>query len=88
MTEHPGMALTDVYAAIIPDFSFKPGVHVRYQETVPRIHDGLAKMQDVSAEMGRTHPLGRASGASGANASRGLEFIRARGCKCDQPGGA
>lgn len=51
-TEHPGMGLTDVYAAIIPDFPFQPGVHVHYQETVLHIHDGVPKMKDVPKEMG------------------------------------
>ncbi len=51
-TEHPAMGLTDVYAAAIPDLPFEPGVHVHYQEAVLRIHDGLAKMKDVPAEMG------------------------------------
>lgn len=50
--EHPGMGLTDVYAAVIPTLAFKPGVHVHYQETVLRLHDGLAKMKDVPQEMG------------------------------------
>lgn len=52
LTEHPSMGLTDVYAAVIPDFPFKPGVHVHYQETVLRIHDGLTKLKDVPAELG------------------------------------
>jgi len=51
-TEHPAWSLTDVYAATIPDFPFKPGVHVHYQETVLRIRDGLPKMKDVPKEMG------------------------------------
>ncbi len=51
-TEHPGMGLTDVYAAVIPDFPFQPGVHVFYGETVLRIHDGVVKQKDVPAEMG------------------------------------
>ena len=51
-TEHPGMGLTDVYAAVIPDFPFQPGVHVFYDETVLRIHDGVVKQKDVPAEMG------------------------------------
>jgi hypothetical protein len=51
-SEHPGMGLTDVYAAVIPDLSFQPGVHVFYQETKLRIKDGLPKMKDVPAEMG------------------------------------
>ena len=51
-TEHPGMGLTDVYAAVIPDLPFQPGVHVFYGETVLRIHDGIVKQKDVPAEMG------------------------------------
>jgi hypothetical protein len=52
LTEHPGMGLTDVYAAIIPKLDFKPGLHVHYQETVLRIRDGLPKQKDVPAELG------------------------------------
>jgi len=51
-TEHPGMGLTDVYAAVIPDLRFKPGVHVHYQETVLPIRDGVLKLKDVPKEMG------------------------------------
>ena len=52
LTEHPDWSLIDVYAATIPDFPFKPGVHVHYQETVLRMRDGLPKMKDLPAEMG------------------------------------
>ncbi len=52
MTEHPPWNLIDVYAATIPGFPFKPGVHVHYQETVLRVRDGLPKMKDVPKEMG------------------------------------
>lgn len=51
-TEHPSMGLTDVYAAVIPDFPFNPGVHVNYQETVLHIRDGLPKLRDFPKEMG------------------------------------
>ena len=51
-TEHPGMGLTDVYAAVIPELPFQPGVHIHYRETVLHIHDGLPKMKDVPKEMG------------------------------------
>jgi hypothetical protein len=51
-TEHPGMGLTDVYAASIPDFPYKAGVHVNYQETKLRMQDGLPKMKDLPKEMG------------------------------------
>jgi hypothetical protein len=46
------MGLTDVYAAVIPDFPYHAGVHVNYQETKLRIKDGLPKMKDVPKEMG------------------------------------
>ena len=51
-TAHPAWNLVDVYAATIPDYPFKPGVHVNYQETVLRIRDGLPKMKDLPGEMG------------------------------------
>jgi len=51
-TEHPEWDLIDVYAAAIPDFPFKPGVHVHYQETVLHIQDGLPKLRDLPKEMG------------------------------------
>ncbi len=51
-TDHPGMGLVDVYAALIPDYRFTPGVHVHYQEAMLHIHDGLPKFKDVPAEMG------------------------------------
>ena len=51
-TDHPGFGLIDIYAASIPDYPFKPGVHVFYSETRLRIKDGLPKMQDMPAEMG------------------------------------
>ena len=52
MTEHPHWNLVDVYAAMIPNFPFKPGVHVHYQETVLPMRDGLPKMKDLPKEMG------------------------------------
>jgi len=51
-TEHPLWGVTDVYAASIPEFPFKPALHVNYQETKLRLKDGLPKMKDMPAEMG------------------------------------
>jgi len=51
-TEHPGMGLTDVYAATIPDFPYQAGVHVNYQETRLPMKDGLPKLKDLPKEMG------------------------------------
>jgi hypothetical protein len=52
MTEHPAMGLTNVYAPVIADFPFKPGIHVHYQESVLPIKDGLRKLRDVSKRAG------------------------------------
>jgi hypothetical protein len=52
LTEHPGWNLTDVYAAVIPDFPFEPALHVNYSETVLHLHDGLPKQRDIPKEMG------------------------------------
>ena len=54
MTDHPGWKLVDVYAAMLPEFSFQPQLHVNYAETVLRIRDGLPKLKDVPPEMGGT----------------------------------
>ncbi|RRJ82263.1 GFA family protein [Aestuariirhabdus litorea] len=51
-TEHPGMGLIDVFAAVIPDFPYQAGVHVHYQEHRLAIKDGVTKLKDVPAEMG------------------------------------
>ena len=51
-TEHPLWGLTDVYAAVIPQFPYRPGIHVHYQETRLRMKDGLTKMKDLPKEMG------------------------------------
>jgi hypothetical protein len=52
MTEHPTAELTDVYAATIPEFPFKPGLHVHYGESVLSIKDGLPKQKDMPKDMG------------------------------------
>ena len=53
-TDHPHWKLVDVYAALLPELEFEPGVHVHYQATVLRMHDGKPKLKDVPAEMGGT----------------------------------
>ncbi len=52
LTEHPDWKLTDVYAAVIPDFKFAPMLHVNYAETVLPMRDGLPKQKDLPKEMG------------------------------------
>lgn len=52
MTEHPNWGLIDVYAAVIEDFKFVPGVHVHYQETVLPVADDVQKLRDLPEAMG------------------------------------
>jgi hypothetical protein len=52
LTDHPGMGLVDVYAAILKDFPFEPGLHVHYGTSVLRVRDGLPKIKDMPSEMG------------------------------------
>ena len=52
LTEHPTMGLTDVYAALLPELRFTPGVHVHYGESVLVVRDGLPKQKDLPKEMG------------------------------------
>ena len=52
LTEHPAFGLTDVYAATIPELPFEPMLHVNYEDTVLRLHDGLPKQSDFPAELG------------------------------------
>lgn len=50
--EHPTLGLVDVPAVIIQGFSFTPGFHVHYQESVQPMRDGLPKFKDLPAEAG------------------------------------
>jgi len=52
LTEHSGMGLTDVYAAVIPSLPFKPVLHVLYPEVVPPTKDGLSRFRDLQKETG------------------------------------
>jgi hypothetical protein len=53
-TDHPQWKLVDVFAATIPEFTFKPGVHVNYSQTVLPMKDGLPKLKDFPTELGGT----------------------------------
>ncbi|MDF2094599.1 GFA family protein [Aquibaculum arenosum] len=52
MTRHVPGEFVDVYAAVLPDLTFKPQVHVNYASAVLRIPDGLPKLKDFPTEMG------------------------------------
>ena len=51
-TDHPTLGVVDIYVALLPQLEFEPGVHVNYQETVLRIHDGKPKFKDFPKDMG------------------------------------
>jgi len=51
-TNHPPFGLIDVYAATIPNYPYRPQLHVNYGESVLPIRDGLPKMKDFPKEMG------------------------------------
>ncbi|MBB3384900.1 MULTISPECIES: GFA family protein [unclassified Rhizobium] len=57
LTEHPPWGVTDVYAAVLPELDFQPGVHVNYETTVLHLKDGLPKQKDLPAEMGGSGTL-------------------------------
>ena len=52
LTQHREWGLVDVYAATIPSFPFKPGVHVNYAAAVLPMKDGLPKLKDFPKELG------------------------------------
>jgi hypothetical protein len=56
-TDHPHWKLVDIYAALLPQLKFEPGVHVHYQETVLPVRDGKPKFKDTPAEMGGSGTL-------------------------------
>ncbi len=52
MLDHPTLGLTDVRLGALPNFPFKPTVHLNYGETVLPMRDGLAKLKDFPAAIG------------------------------------
>ena len=56
-TAHPPWNLVDVYVAGMPEFPFRPKVHVNYAATVLPMKDGLPKFRDIPREMGGTGDL-------------------------------
>lgn len=52
LTRHPEWSLVDVFAATIPSYPFRGGVHVNYENTVLPMHDGLPKLRDFPPELG------------------------------------
>jgi hypothetical protein len=64
MNQHPQWGLIDVYAATIPTFPFKAGVHVNYQEFVLPMDDGVPKLKDIPKALGGTEEPWSATAAA------------------------
>ena len=47
MANHPEIALVDVYAAVLKDFTFEPTLHVHYETKTVSVKDGLPKFKGV-----------------------------------------
>jgi hypothetical protein len=54
LIDHPKLGLIDVRGAVPATITFKPTVHINYEETVLRITDGLPKLRDFPKEIGGT----------------------------------
>ena len=52
MVEHAGIGMVDLPAGILPSLTFKPAVHLNYEESVLPMKDGLPKLRDFPAEVG------------------------------------
>jgi hypothetical protein len=50
--DHPKIGLVDVRGAIPKSITFKPTVHLNYEETILHLKDGLPKLRDFPKEIG------------------------------------
>jgi hypothetical protein len=54
VVDHPSIGMRDIAPATLPSLTFKPAVHLNYEETVLPMKDGLPKLRDFPAEVGGT----------------------------------
>lgn len=55
LTEHPGdNPFTDVYAAILPDLTFQPALHINCESMVIDVKDDLPRYKDLPEDFGGT----------------------------------
>jgi hypothetical protein len=52
IVEHPTPGLIDVRIGALPNFPFKPTVHLNYAETILPMQDGLPKLRDFPTAIG------------------------------------
>jgi hypothetical protein len=50
--DHGGIGLIDVRAAVPSTVTFRPTVHLNYEETILPMKDGLPKLRDFPKEIG------------------------------------
>jgi hypothetical protein len=51
---HPSIGMTDIHSETLPNFDFRPEVHVNYQERTLAVRDGLPKLKDFPTDLGGT----------------------------------
>ncbi len=52
MIQHPGMGVTDVFAALFPSLIFNPAIHLNYAHAVLPMKDGLPKLRGFPSHAG------------------------------------
>jgi len=52
LIDHPTIGMVDVHASTLRDFPFRPTLHLKYQEHVLQVRNGLPKLRDMPAEVG------------------------------------
>jgi len=52
MVDHPTLGLVDIRAGLPAEITFKPTVHLNYEDTILHVHDGLPKLKDFPEAIG------------------------------------
>lgn len=50
--DHPGMMMTDLLASVMPDYEFRPTMHIFYGERMIAMKDGLPKYESMPEAFG------------------------------------
>jgi hypothetical protein len=66
LADHPTFGITDVYAAVIPSFPFRPALHVHYQEAVLTKQDCVDAPTDDWAFLSSAARRNRTEGLGGS----------------------
>jgi hypothetical protein len=52
MVKHPAIDMIDVMSVVIPEYPFRPTMHVNYESKVLSMRDGLPKYTDFPSDLG------------------------------------